>query len=315
MDRRNFAVIVCDNASADGSYEHLREWAEKNVPRLESANSPTKLQPLIEWTPEDGKPELQPEARIVLIQTGANLGFAGGCNVGLRYGLAHGDAEYFWLLNNDTVADQAALRQQIKKMKEHPNLGIVGSTLLFYTNPNEVQCCAGYSFNRWTARVQPVTEKVTAETLPKEAHVEARLHYVSGASMFVRRAFLEKIGLLNEQYFLYFEEIDWATRARDQYGLGYCSKSVVLHKEGRSIGSNREKQKRSLLSERYLSRNRILFMRTYYPWRLPIAFGWASCVALGRLLQGNAAQAWTVFSGACSGLQQNIHSQNNSALK
>jgi len=296
MTAKCYTIVICDNASTDGSYQHILEWL-----RQEASSYTEAGRFFTEWqtaSPAAGSPA----ARIVLVQTASNLGFAGGCNVGLRYGLERGDGEYFWLLNNDTVVDPMALAAQIDKMESDPQLGITGSTLLFYDEPDVVQCCAGYGFNFWTARVRPAAEVVARNRLPEETAVEEKLRFVSGASMFVRRCFLEKVGLMNEQYFLYFEEIDWTTRAKGLFKLGYCSVSRVFHKEGSSIGSNRDRLKRSAFSERYLSRNRVLFTRTHFPLRLPIVFTWTIFVALSRILRGNLALAKAVFSGAASGI-------------
>jgi len=120
-----------------------------------------------------------------------------------------------------------------------------------------VQCCGGYDFNAWTARVKTIASRGVSGALPDERVMEHKLKYVSGASAFVRIGCLKQVGPMNEQYFLYFEEIDWATRACGLYTMGYCAASMVYHKEGRSIGSHRSSGSRSLFSERYLSRNRV----------------------------------------------------------
>jgi GT2 family glycosyltransferase len=91
----------------------------------------------------------------------------------------------------------------------------------------------------------------------QSTEIEQNMSYVIGAAMLVRREFIEQIGLMNEDYFLYFEEIDWATRGASQYKLGYAPKSVVYHKEGASIGTSASGG--SALSVYYLYRNRLLF--------------------------------------------------------
>ncbi len=294
-------IVVCDNDSADGSLERIRGWGAGEQlcqvadPRYEFLlERPVQQRRVAEW--RAGQPASSTgEADLILIPTGGNLGFAGGCNAGLRYVLERDDADFVWLLNNDTVVQADALRQLLRKMQERPDVGICGSTLVYYFEPDVVQCCAGYDFNTWTARVKTIAAS-------DEAAVERRLKYVSGASMFLRVDFLKRVGLMNEQYFLYFEEIDWATRASGVYALGYCEASKVYHKEGRSIGSHRSSGSRSLFSERYLSRNRVVFMRMYYPARVMVCLLWVGLAALYRLLRGRPALAWTMCAGAWEGL-------------
>jgi GT2 family glycosyltransferase len=294
-------IVVCDNDSADGSLERIRGWAAGTQgcavadSRYASlVDRPVRPRHMAEW--RAGQPASSTgEADLILIPTGENLGFAGGCNVGLRYVLERGDADFVWLLNNDTVVQSDALRQLLRKMQKRPDMGICGSTLVYYFEPDVVQCLGGYDFNPWTARVKAIAAS-------DEMAVERRLKYVSGASMFLRFDLLKQVGLMNEQYFLYFEEIDWATRARGVYALGYCAASRVYHKEGRSIGSHRSSGSRSLFSERYLSRNRVVFMRTYYPARVMVCLVWVMLAALYRLLRGKPALAKTMCAGAWEGL-------------
>lgn len=294
MEEQNFLLVVCDNASTDGSFEQLRKWGEAALPARFAT-----------W--ECSQPPAV-HAKFILIQTGANLGFAGGCNVGLRYALLHTNAEFVWLLNNDTVADVGALGLQIAAMQRKADVGILGSTIAFFHEPDQIQAPAGYDFNFWTARVLPMRKSLSFATLPAEHEIEARLKYISGASMFVRRTFLEDVGLLNEQYFLYFEEIDWAMRGKDRFRLGYCSSSRIWHKEGRSTGSHRKLSQRSIFSEGFLARNRVLFTKTYSPHRLVVCLVWILFVGTVRAIKGQWKLAWTLWKGALSGLAVPVRS-------
>jgi GT2 family glycosyltransferase len=288
MKEQDFMIVLCDNNSEDGSFQQLLTWGKN------------ELQEKCEtWSYKQTPPR---NKKLILIQTGANLGFAGGCNVGLRYALLNTNAEYVWLLNNDTVTDAHALDRQTEAMKQRPHTGILGSTLIYFNEPNTMQAPGGYDFNFWTARVLPIAPSGSISDRPPEAEVERRLKYVSGASMFVRRTFLEKIGLLNDQYFLYFEEIDWAVRSSARFQLGYCAQSVIWHKEGKSIGSHATLTQRSLFSERYLARNRVLFMKTYFPRRIAICLLWIAFVGMTRILHGQWRLAMTLWKGALSGL-------------
>ncbi len=293
MRDQDFVVVLCDNNSTDGSFETLRSWGTAALGET-----------FVTWEPGQ-----QPahEARVVLIQTGANLGFAGGCNVGIRYVLLLPSVQYLWLLNNDTIVDENALGAQLQKLQGRPEIGILGSTLIFFSEPGLVQAPGGYDFNFWTSRVIQPFGTLHVDNLPSEISVEARLKYISGASMLVRRSFIEEVGLLNEQYFLYFEEVDWATRGKGRFRLGYCSSSRVVHKEGRSIGSHRQVEQRSSFSERLLARNRVLFLRTYFPYRLLVCLIWIFAVGVVRLVKGHMTPAVDLWRGAWDGLFAPIH--------
>jgi GT2 family glycosyltransferase len=272
-------VIVCDNDSRDGSIERIHAWARGRQAADEPAGGLQELtaaplpRPIatVEYDrarAEAGGTPSDANAPLVLIRTGGNLGFAGGNNVGLRYALARGDLESVWLLNNDTVVDPMALQHLVDAMRAEPSMGICGSTLMEYADPRRVQARGGGTFNAWLALPRFIGAGERRLDAPADPRgVRRRLAYVTGASMLVSRRFLETVGLLDEGYFLYFEELDWALRAGGRFTLGYAPDSVVYHKEGRSIGTHGGREK-SLLSDRYFMRNRLLLTRKYFPRRL-----------------------------------------------
>lgn len=234
----NFNVVVVDNASSDASEERLREL----------------------------------HSGLTLLQSGANLGFAGGNNVGLRYALGHG-AQYVWLLNNDTLVEPDALTELVEKLRRDPGLGLCGSTLLYESARDTVQALGGAHYNPWLGTVKHIGHHERWPQAVDEGTVEAQLSYLIGASTLVSRAFLEQIGLLQDDYFLYFEELDWAARARGRFRLGYAAKSVVYHKEGSSIGGNdRAKSAKSYTADLYALKNRVRFTRRFYPYALPTVY-------------------------------------------
>lgn len=276
MGYPNFRVIVCDNDSRDGSLQHIKDWAEG---RQAAAPFAVSLAPAeresgkpVAWVEYDraqaeagGDPD--EHAPLVLIQTGANLGFAGGNNVGLRYAQARNDHGYAWLLNNDTVVQPDALSQMVRHMQQRPTAGICGSRLVFYHRPDQVQAWGGSSYNEVRGYVTPLGmfEPVSAPFDVDE--IERQMAYVVGASMLVSAPFLHDIGLMTEDYFLYSEEIDWACRAKGRYTLAYAGNSLVYHKEGGSIGSS-STTTQSSLAIHYLYRNRVRFIRRFYRPRL-----------------------------------------------
>ena len=129
----DYRVVVCDNGSEDGSIDRIRDWAEGRLdvwvpPRVEARSLSTppveKPIPYSEYgqaAEAGGRSGV--DAPLVLIRTGGNLGFAGGTNVGLRYGLAKGDLDYAWILNNDTVSRSDALGHLVRRMELDSGVG------------------------------------------------------------------------------------------------------------------------------------------------------------------------------------------------
>ena len=303
-------IVVCDNSSTDGSLERIKDWARGNLAPtcdnqdlsrlvLPPVRKPLPFRELTREEAETGGSTY--EDQLVLIQNGANLGFAGGCNVGLRHALGDNNCQYFWLLNNDTIVEPDALSAMIHVTQERPEVGLCGSLNLSYYEPEFVQARGGMSYSRWTARVGGPRLSL----LDRLTGGSERMDYVNGASMLVSRAFLEAVGLMEESYFLYFEELDWAMRARGMFALDYCPKSVIYHKEGSSIGTHRNRKKRSLLADKYLSRNRVLFTKRYFPWALPTVMFSVCLAAAFRMSQGDRERAKAMLAFMLRGLTTN----------
>lgn len=277
-DYPHFKVVVCDNASSDQSIVQIQAWCEGRLQavgaqpfaRLLATALPKPIPyVLLERAAADAADADAPELPLTLISTGGNLGFAGGNNVGLRYALSSGRFDYFWLLNNDTVIEPDALRRMVERMEGAVDAGICGSTLRHYYAPELVQVAGGSSYSPWRCHAVPLCANMPV-SMPIDADtVERDMAYVAGASMMVSAPFLRNIGLMTEDYFLYFEEFDWARRASARYRLLYAPLSVVYHKEGGSIGTG-GKGKVSALALYYLQRNRIKFMRRFFAVRLPL---------------------------------------------
>jgi len=280
-DYPDYRVIVCDNDSQDGSLEKIKAWADgerrapQGNPALAYLSRPPSRKPIayveLDRAGAESGGMHGEEPPLILIRTGGNLGFAGGNNVGLRYALARGDFAYAWLLNNDTVIAADALRRMVERMKQAPHAGMCGSTLRYYHEPDRIQARGGVAYCKWRCLGMPIGFLQHADRKVKNEEVERRMSYVIGASMLVRREFLEEVGLMEEDYFLYFEEFDWVRRAKGSYGLVYAQESVIYHKEGGSIGTD-SAGKQSALSIFYFQRSRVKFLRKFFKPYLPLFF-------------------------------------------
>ena len=295
-----FRLVICDNASADDSISRLREWAAGRAePSTKHGTKDTRLRPLLELGNERStwQHPNPPAGTVVLIQTGSNLGYAGGNNVGIRYALERGDADFFWILNNDTTVAPYALSALLGKANRDPGYGIVGSTLLFHYRPDYVQVLGGCRFSPWTTSVTPVGWGKTAAEAKEvsESVVESQLDYVAGASMLVSKAFVADVGLMQEDYFLYYEEIDWAERGRrsktQSWKLGFARDSVVFHKVGASAGTGATKA-----ATRRIYTSKIRFMKRFYPARNAITLMMVFMQAVKSLFTHGLGHAAVILS-------------------
>lgn len=206
-------TMVVDNASTDDSVERLREA----YPSLE------------------------------ILQSGANLGFGGGCNVGIRLALERG-AEYVWLVNSDATVDHEALTALVEVADRDAQLGAVGSVLYEADDPSRVQLWGGGRVNLWLGR-------------STHCLAPGRIDFVSGASMLLRTAALRDVGLFDaERFFMYWEDTDLAFRLRRAgWGLAVAEHSKVWHRQSASLGLG------SPLLDAYAARSCFRFLQRHAP--------------------------------------------------
>lgn len=231
-------VFVCDNDSGDKSDELIKK-------------------------------EFSMFPSVSVLQSGRNGGFAFGNNVGIRTALHDPNIRFFWILNNDTLVRPGAIEAMVARMESDSSVGILGATLVYHEHPSVVQARGGSVMNPWTSISKHIGNGETLDENVDLADIERRMSFVSGASMFVSRKFIEEVGLLSERYFLYFEEADWVARSKGRFRLGYCPEAVIEHKEGASIGSSSAGRLASPFSVYHVCRSRLIFTRTHRLWALP----------------------------------------------
>lgn len=264
----NYRIVVLDNASTDNSYTKIRDWAERKVkvasPFLTDQRDTKEIYVAFynrDTAEQGGDPQVESKLNsmlgnqyLVFIQTGANLGYAGGNNIGIRYALAL-QADYVWLLNNDTVIEHDALQAMIVLAEQYPEAGMLGSKLLLYDKPNCLEAIGGAKFL--------VKSPLGQEDRGQWEQVK-EMDYIFGASLLVKRATIMDTGLMDEDYFLYCEEIDWNIVARrKKWQLLYCPKSLVYHKLSKSIDV------KAPIRDYYLVRNRLILLKKFNPLWIP----------------------------------------------
>lgn len=289
LEGQEFAIVVCDNASTDGSMDQITAWALGELAAPATPFLPhvatAKPLPFIRYSRRAAEQGPAVATLLTLIDTGANLGFAGGCNVGIRYALTQLDCSHVWVLNNDTVVPSDALAKMVALCRERPRVGICGSQVRYYDNPVLVQTFGGL-LNPWFCTTHSIACGVPAASVTAEPQ---KIDFVPGASMLVTRAFLQEVGLMSERYFLYFEEADWAERAKGRFELAVCLDGLVYHRGAASIGSPSEGGERGVRSEYFLLRGRVLFASKFYRPRLPVVY----LSLLGSVVQRLRRRQWT----------------------
>lgn len=288
----SFSIVVVDNCSPDDSWVMIQDWAAGNrvigsdgsvLSYLHEPPAPKPLDHCVLTQREAEQAELPSiTPQITFIQAAENKGYSAGNNIGIRYVQRRRMYQYVWLLNNDTLVKPDTLPLLVQAMANaQPCTGIMGAKLLYYHQPTVIQCLGGATYNSWLAYIRQVGNGLPDSSVSD--HAKPAIDFVCGASMFVSMRFIQEVGLLDEEYFLYFEEIDWSTRGKQMgWAIDYELKAIVFHKEG---GTQTE-EKRSDLVDYYYMRNRLLFThKNLNKLHMAIIYITTLLILINRLLQ------------------------------
>lgn len=330
-------IMVCDNGSSPETVTALHEqWCA--VARRHKCPEPVRVDVPLTEAPQPSMPQpSMPQTGVpptngghtpsgvhragshqaVLLSLPVNLGFSGGHNAMLRYMWDDPSCSAFWILNNDTVADPQALETLICATIADPAVGAVGSTLLNPDDSDTLQCAGGGSLQPLTGTTQLLGAGVARKCAHKlQTTVDKRLAFV-GASLFVRREVLERVGFFDPNYFLYYEDVDWCTRATQLgYRIAWARGSYLIHKEGGSSGAksahSTQQPSRPVFIDYLCIRNRFYFLRRHYPWCLPTAVLSLAVVCLNRLRRKQGGRIPLLLRAAVQGVRQDMRVQSAS---
>jgi hypothetical protein len=300
-DAPDASVVIVDNASPDGSGDRLRMIAAGAPHVPAAAPADVRFMPLAEIRRQVG-PRVA-ESGINVIQSPTNGGFAAGCNLGLK-ALPRDRLDLLLLLNPDAVVAAGAIDAFARRL-EDPSVGLCGASVLAFDAPLRVQALGGARLRPLTLLGENLGGGTRLEEAPPTAEIERRLDYPLGAAIALRPDYIDRAGFLDERYFLYYEEADWAFAGQTFSRVGWARDAVVHHRYGASSKSARSEARapsnRSPLSDYHMARSRLLFALKWRPALAPALTLLGAAQAGRRLLRGKAAQARAVALGSLPG--------------
>ncbi len=296
----SYNLIVCDNDSPDGSYDVIKE----HISRTCQQHGRT----LILLSQDDiglNCKEHLGVNKVFLIKNSSNRGYAAGNNVGINLAMQDPDCRYVWILNNDTEVTPSSLHFLYDYCQQNKQVGICGSRLVYFHDRTKMQGLGGV-FNPWLGCTHHYMSSYPSNMVVDNNAVQSCIDYVIGASLFIRRELIDDIGLLCEDYFLYFEELDYSSRAKSKgYINGICSESIVYHKEGASTDKGR-----SPLADFYSVRNRFVYIRKYFTLQYVICAITIPLIFLNRLRRFEIIKAKNIIK-----ILKHVFSSSLAALK
>lgn len=191
---------------------------------------------------------------IKFIRSEVNLGFAGGNNIGVKE--ATGD--YLFFVNNDTEFTPGLVQVLVNVLDEHPETGMVSPKLMYFDKPGMIQYAGYTNMNYYTARNYCIGQFETDNG--QYDNISGPTGFAHGAAMMVKKEAIDKAGTMAENFFLYYEEMDWCDHIKKAgYQVWVDTNAKIFHKESVSVG------RASGLKEYFMNRNRLLFIRRNAP--------------------------------------------------
>ena len=253
----NFDVIVVDNNSLDDSLDQIRAYSSGEL-KVDSdffdynaENKPLYITEYMEGeTPSDIK-----NLDLIILKNKRNYGFPRGNNVGIKFALENLDPDFILLLNNDTIVHPYFLTELVQEGHLNELVGILGPKIYYY-DKKDVIWSAGCRISWKLARgIQIGSGELDHGQYDEKKEVE----YVSGSAFLIKSEVIKEIGLMDDKYFLYFEESDWTLRANNAgFKSLYVPRAKIWHKISKSGGGISQP-----LGLYYITRNRWVFMKKW----------------------------------------------------
>ena len=221
------SVLIIDNNSSDNSLSIIKQHYKNSLP-----NIGWKLLSDFSITINENEPS------VYLLSLDKNYGFAGGINKAIRK-IKSDIFKYIWLLNNDAIPNANALALLEEHLGNNQNLAFAGSLIADYFDRTKVQC-AGVTYYPILGISKLVLKNELINSISDSLIKQQKIDFQHGSSLLVATKYLPEIGLLDEDFFLYFEEQDWQYRAKKAgYGNELVAESIVFHKGSMSTENSK----------------------------------------------------------------------------
>ena len=286
----NIQTVVVDNSTENRTLEKIKRWADAEWNSEIKTQYPELVFPLCNKpitcnviSENNFNKTTQISDELILVKAKRNNGFAAANNIALNY-IKQDNSDYLcWLLNNDTVLSANALSKIVEFYNQNKDCHLFGTSLMEYYERDEVQAIGGLYDSR--------TSKLKLPKNNKDFYHSNLIRYPNGASMIISKEFLNNVGVLSEDYFLYFEELDWTLRAKHLgYKPSFLHDKIVHHKGGISTGKNSE------LADYYFLRGKFLVTIKFFKNNFLVIFLLSIfAFPINRILRGETKRIKILF--------------------
>lgn len=287
-------IVIVDNASPDSSAEYFCALAGG------IAHEPSPTPPGLRLAGRgDARIAIAetPQAGISIVLSRTNGGFASGCNIGLK-ALRRARLDLILLLNPDAMIAEGAIAALNNRLAD-PEIGLCGASVLQFEPPHAAQAFGGARLHQLTLLGENLGGNAALDAAPPTEEIEKALDYPLGAAIALRPDYIDRAGFLDERYFLYYEEADWAFAGRAFSRVGWARDAIVYHRYGAS--SKSAPSARSPLSDYHMARSRLQFALKWRPELVPALVAMGGLQAARRLMRGRSKQARAVALGSIPG--------------
>lgn len=276
-------VVVTDNGSTDGSCDLVREFARARLAREPGFT-------FAEHAHDDAA--AMPSAQLTLLRSPFNGGYAHGVNAGIRLLMRDPAIDLFWVLNPDCEIEPDVAARYLAAGADG-NFSLMCGRTIYKEMPDLIQTDGG-RVHPWTGVCSAANVGLPPANTPLPP--ATNLDFIPGSNAVASRRFVERAGLMTDDYFLYYEEVDWAYR-RGDLPFRMVEDAIVHHYGGTAIGSGSIARRATAFANYFNYRNRIRFLARHRPQAVPTAIVWAMAKALQLMLKGAGGEAYAIMTG------------------